>query len=170
MHTGTGTYLLASVTPGGLTTALEALVFTPTQGEVPAGQSVTTNVNLLVQDQTNNKIGTDGTTSITAQAVNTPTNLNFIYGSIGDDVLAGTAGPDAFGENLKPLGTDLISGFNLAQDMVQLSAAQFANFAAVQAALTTSGGNAVLHFDSSDFVTLQGVSVGSLQASNFKFV
>jgi hypothetical protein len=167
-HTGAGSYTLSNSTPAGLTTALEALVFTPTPGEVSIGQSVTTNLSLAVAN--NALTGTDGTTSITALAVGAPATLNFMYGSIGSDAFTATASADVFGENLNPLGTDVITGFSLAQDMVQVSVAQFANFAAVQAALTSSGGSAVLHLDSSNSVTLTGVTVASLQAANFRFV
>ncbi|MFI4982534.1 MAG: hypothetical protein ACHQIO_19455, partial [Nevskiales bacterium] len=170
---GTGIYTLTSGTPAGLTAALNAVVFTPTPGQMPVGQSVTTNLRLAVHDASGT--GTDGTTSITAQAVGTPTHPNFICGSIGSDTFIGTAStptasPYVFGENLNPSGNDVISGFNVSQDIVQLSAAQFAGFAAVQAVLTSSGGNAVLHFDSSDSVTLQGVNPASLHACNFTFV
>jgi hypothetical protein len=167
-HTNTGTYTLQSATPAGLTSELNAVVFTPTQ----ANQSVTTEVRLAVQN------GTTGADidflppgNITATSVSTPTNLNFIYGSIGNDMLALPSGASGVGENLTPQGNDVVNGFNVAQDLMQLSAAQFPSFAAVQASLTTdTSGNAVLHFDSTDSVTLVGISQNNLTTSNFRFV
>ena len=53
---------------------------------------------------------------------------------------------------------------------MQLSAAMFANYAAVESDITNVSGSAVLHFDSVDSLTLQGVAPGSLTASNFRFV
>jgi T5SS/PEP-CTERM-associated repeat protein len=110
------------------------------------------------------------TTSITAQTIGSPNNLTFIYPSAGSETLAATSGPDVFVENLSPRGNDVIAGFNVAQDVVQLSAAMFSNFAAVEAATTSVDGSAVIHFDSNDPVTLQGVAASSLQAQNFTFV
>ncbi len=46
----TGTYSLAATTPASLTAKLRAVKFTPTAGQVAAGQVVTTNINLAVND------------------------------------------------------------------------------------------------------------------------
>ena len=75
-----------------------------------------------------------------------------------------------FAENLSPQGNGVIAGFNVAQNVVRLSAAMFSNFAAVEAATTSVDGSAVIHFDSNASVTLQGVAASSLQAQNFTFV
>jgi hypothetical protein len=168
-HSGAGTYTLTAATPATLTTGLSALVFTPTRGEVSIGQSVTTDVSLTVQNSKWNA-GTDTTTSITAQAVGTPTNLDFLYGTMGSDTFNLPSGAAVVGENLSPLGNDVANGFNPVQDIVQLSAAQFPNFAAVQAALTSSGGNAVLHLDGLDTLVLTGINPNNLAAANFRFV
>lgn len=170
-HSGAGVYTLTNSTAGGLSAALDALVFTPTQGQVSVGQSVTTDVSLSVQNK-NSSTGTGTTTSITATAVSAPTHLDFIYGSIGSDSfnLPSGHGAAAIAENLTPMGNDVVSGFNLAQDMVQLSIAQFPNFSAVEAALTASSGNAVLSIGGSSSLTLLGVNPNNLTASNFQLV
>lgn len=164
-----GYYVLSGNGAADLTSELQSLVFTPPQGLVPVGQVINTGFSLTVEN-THHISQLDPQVTLSIAAVSTPTNLNFIYGSIGSDTLVATSGADAFGENLSPLGNDTISGFDLAHDVVQLSTSLFPNFAAVQAALTSSSGNAVLHFGSSDSMTLLGINPSSLQASNFRLV
>lgn len=166
-HTAAGTYTISGSSAAGLTAELDALVFTPTKGEVPVGQSVTTNMSISVNDTV--ATGTDTSTSITATAVGSPTNLNFIYGSQGSDTLTSAMGPSDFGENLNPLGNDVVTNFNIGQDILQLNAVLFANYAAVEAAMTNVNGSAVIHFNSSSEVTLQGINPSSLTAANFRF-
>ena len=60
--TGVGTYTLAAATPQTLTAELDALVFTPKDGEVPLGQTVTTGVTIAVSD--NGLTATDSSTMI----------------------------------------------------------------------------------------------------------
>ncbi len=48
--TGTGTYILAAGTPSAVTTALDALVFTPTAHQVAPGSTITTGMTLSVSD------------------------------------------------------------------------------------------------------------------------
>ena len=67
-QTGVGTYVLAADTPGNLTAELEALVFTPTDGQVPLGQVVTTGVTIAVTD--GGQTVTDSTTVINVTAEN----------------------------------------------------------------------------------------------------
>ncbi len=66
--TGVGTYVLSG-TPSLVSAELDALIFTPTPHEVPAGQTVTTGI-IIVDDQNGAYVG-DGITTIIATAVNT---------------------------------------------------------------------------------------------------
>jgi hypothetical protein len=94
--TGVGTYALAATTPAALTTELEALTFTPTQHEVPAGQTVTTSFTLTASQTAG------GTTVTTTNATTTvvATALNYIVGPArGFGVLIGTPGQDIITAN-----------------------------------------------------------------------
>lgn len=66
--TGIGTYSLAAHTPASETSALEALVFTPSAHEVAPGQTVTTTMKLV--DTQGSMSVTDSNTSVVATAVN----------------------------------------------------------------------------------------------------
>jgi Ca2+-binding RTX toxin-like protein/plastocyanin len=70
--TGTGTYTLTTGTPGAVTTALDAVVFTPTAHEVAPGEPITTGMTLAVTDGIVASPVTDATTSVIAIAVNDP--------------------------------------------------------------------------------------------------
>jgi hypothetical protein len=69
--TGTGTYTLTVGTPAAVTTALDALLFTPTAHQVVPGGTVTTGFTLAATD-TLSQSATDGTTTVAATAVNDP--------------------------------------------------------------------------------------------------
>jgi plastocyanin len=85
--TGTGTYTLITDTPAAVTTALDALVFTPTDHQVAPGGTITTGMTLAVTDGIVESPTTDTTTSVLATAVNDP------------PVISGTAGGQAVGDN-----------------------------------------------------------------------
>jgi Ca2+-binding RTX toxin-like protein len=72
---GVGTYTLAAASPAALTAELQALVFTPTRGEVWPGQTVTTNFKLTASQTAN---GSTLTTTATASAIET--GLSYTYG------------------------------------------------------------------------------------------
>ena len=88
---GTGTYTLAATSPATLTSELDALTFTPTQGEVAAGQTVTTTFTLAASQTSGGSTATstDSATSVVATA------LNYVNGPTGGHaVLTGTPGMD----------------------------------------------------------------------------
>ena len=68
--TGTGTYTLTSGSPGAVTTALEAVVFTPTAHAVAPGSTITTGMTLAVTDGIVGSPVTDTTTSVITTALN----------------------------------------------------------------------------------------------------
>lgn len=93
-----------------------------------------------------------------------------VDGGQGNDILTGGAGADQFrfGNNE---GFDRITDFTDGVDRIKISAPGVANFGDLT--LTTdAAGNAVVHFvslgDASD-ITLVGISVGQLSASDFIF-
>jgi hypothetical protein len=66
-------------------------------------------------------------------------------------------------------GLETISGFN-ATDTIELSASDFANFAALSAHLSQSGADAMISLDANDSIKLSNVLPSSLAASDFRFV
>ena len=81
--TGTGTYTLTSGSPAAVTSALDALVFTPTAHEVAPGDTITTGMTLSVTDGIVGSPVTDTTTSVIATAVNDPPTMTPTGGNIG---------------------------------------------------------------------------------------
>jgi Ca2+-binding RTX toxin-like protein len=65
-------------------------------------------------------------------------------------------------------GADTLSGF-ASSDIIQLSHLDFANWTALQAAMTQSGSNTVIRLDASDTITLTGVTKTNLTSSEFRF-
>jgi hypothetical protein len=161
----TGTYTLTGSSDANLTAELDGVTLTPT-----AGLSATTNVSLQVTDSAG-KTTTDTTTSINAQTLGIPSTPNYIYSSGGSDALVATAGTDIFAFNANTSGysgNDVITGFDPTHDIIQLSTAQDANFAAVT--VSNVSGGAQVQIDHSSTVLLQGVDATKLTAANFNFV
>jgi Ca2+-binding RTX toxin-like protein len=91
-------------------------------------------------------------------------------GGAGNDTLTGGNGADTlvFAANF---GEDVITDFKPHQDVIQFDHTLFANFAAVQSHATNDGqGNTVITFDANDTITLLGVTVAQLHASDFLFI
>jgi hypothetical protein len=95
-------------------------------------------------------------------------NMRFIYGTSANETLAATpAAPDEFVLTSLTTGSDTISGFNPAQDMIEFSKAQFASFTDVQAAISANSGGAMINLPNGSSLLLPRVDPGSLHASNF---
>jgi hypothetical protein len=124
---GVGHYTLAATSPAALTQELQSIVFTPTEGEVAAGKTVTT---LFILGATQNGASSyDNTTSVTATALNYITGpalgLGTLNGASGQNVITaqGLANtiilPSAAGQ-----GFDYINGFTLLNsDILNVSSA-----------------------------------------------
>jgi serralysin len=65
-------------------------------------------------------------------------------------------------------GQDTISGFN-STDTIQLPAADFASWNALQSDMTQSGSNTLITFDANDVITLVGVTAANLNQAEFSF-
>jgi len=91
-----------------------------------------------------------------------------LAGEAGDDALVGGAGSDSFVFEAN-FRSDRIEDFQ-AEDVIELSAARFADFSAVTAALSQSGADAVITDEGGQILTLQNVSAGTLVADDFRFV
>ena len=79
--------------------------------------------------------------------------------SLGDDKITGGGSGETFVFNAL-YGHDTITDFaaNESSDMISLPMSEFANFGAVQAAATVSGGNLVISAADGDTLTLKGVT------------
>jgi Ca2+-binding RTX toxin-like protein len=99
----------------------------------------------------------------------------FIQAGSGNDVLTGGSGANTF-EFLAAIGNDTISNFVVSganHGVVEFDQALFANWAAVNAALTNTSAGAEITLNANETVTLSGVTAAQLQAnhaSDFKFV
>ena len=98
------------------------------------------------------------------------TGANFLNGGGGDDVMTGFLGVDTFYWLGANAGRDTITDFDAGLgETVNLSPAQFADFAAVLAAARQVGSDVVITLDAADTLTLQNVLIGQLGPANFTF-
>jgi Ca2+-binding RTX toxin-like protein len=67
-------------------------------------------------------------------------------------------------------GNGTIADFAPGADLIYLASNQFADFAAVQSHAAQVGGSTVITLDSSNSITLRGVALASLNASEFRFL
>jgi hypothetical protein len=95
-------------------------------------------------------------------------NMRFISSAAANETLTATPTmPDEFVFTSFAAGAHTIAGFTATQDIVELSSAQFASFADVQAATTVTPGGAMINLGNSSSLLLSGVDPSSLHASNF---
>ncbi|ADL02579.1 M10 family metallopeptidase C-terminal domain-containing protein [Brevundimonas subvibrioides] len=109
-------------------------------------------------------LGSAGNDTIVGNGLN-----NILNGNAGNDILTGGAGVDQFW-HLAGGGHDRITDFFPSiGEVIVLSQSQFANFAAVQAAMTQSGTDLIITISGSQSLTLSNVFVSQLNAANFAF-
>ena len=92
-----------------------------------------------------------------------------LSGGSGNDQLTGGADDDLF-VFADGSGNDTITDFTAGagtDDVIEISAFGFATFAAVLAVATDDGVDTLIQFDADDSVTLLGVQVANLDASDF---
>jgi hypothetical protein len=95
-------------------------------------------------------------------------SMQFIQSGPANEVLTATPiVPEEFVFLSAAAGAHTITGFNPTQDIIELGGAQFANFAAVQAATTAVGGGAVIDLGHDTSLLLAGVAPASLHAADF---
>ena len=91
-------------------------------------------------------------------------------GGAGNDTLNGGSGNDVF--IFRPsFGIDVINAFDdsTTNDIIEVSSAIFANFAAVQAASAQVGADVVITASPSDAITLKNYNLANLGADDFRF-
>jgi probable HAF family extracellular repeat protein/VCBS repeat-containing protein len=86
-----------------------------------------------------------------------------------NDTLTAGSGRDTF-VFVPNFGKNAITNFNPHDDVIELPKSEFANFAAVQAHAQQVGHDTVITYDAQDTITLTGVSLSSLHASDFHLV
>ncbi|MGH1575158.1 M10 family metallopeptidase C-terminal domain-containing protein [Methylobacterium sp. P31] len=117
------------------------------------------------------------TGSSTGVVLYTPTANKALMGQSGDDVLigrhndtlTGNAGHDTFVFN-PSFGNETVTDFKPGTDVVQFDHSLFANFDAVYAHAQQVGADTVIIYDANDTVTLKGVVLANLHASDFHFL
>ena len=87
----------------------------------------------------------------------------------GSYVFVGGGNSDFFAYS-GAFGTDTVVDFTTGHGQIYLAQNEFANFAAVQSHAQQVGGNTVITLGASDSITLQGVSLASLNAGMFHFL
>ena len=92
--------------------------------------------------------------------------LDVIDGGVGNDRVTGQQGADTFVFGFAE-GRDRITDFNGTEDVIDLSACGFADFAAELAATTDVSGSAVINFVGPHNLTLQGVLEATLASDDF---
>ena len=104
--------------------------------------------------------------------LNGSTGADRLVGGAGNDSLTGGTGDDTF--VFKPnFGLDTVQDFKDTaneNDIVEFSTSIFADFAAVQAAMSQVGADVLITVDASNTVTLKSVSLSNLGADDFRLV
>ena len=95
---------------------------------------------------------------------------NYLNGGAGDDTLTGGGEVDTFYWLGPSAGRDVITDFAPGSgEVVNVASAQFASYAAVQAAMAQVGSDVVITLNAANTLTLQNVLIGSLSSANFSF-
>ncbi|MEM7749810.1 MAG: hypothetical protein AAF346_16280, partial [Pseudomonadota bacterium] len=112
-------------------------------------------------------LGSYGDDTLTGSDLN-----NRIDGRTGDDTLTGGLGNDAF--VFRPGdGADTITDFNATAneaDIIEFSTTAFADYAALQAAMTEVNGDVVITLDADNSVTIKNSGILDLDQDDFRFV
>ena len=96
-----------------------------------------------------------------------PVTSNVFVGSSGNDVLTGTGANDTFVFTFGNTGHEVISNFQPGSDTIEFDNVNFATFQQLQALMQPSGSDVVINLSASESVTLHGVTIDALHASNF---
>jgi autotransporter passenger strand-loop-strand repeat protein len=88
----------------------------------------------------------------------------------GNETLVALSGPTIFDFAAEPLGHDTITGFDAAQDTIELNPQQAASFPALEADISNHNGKTLITLNAGHSITLAGIAPGPLTAANFRFV
>lgn len=97
-------------------------------------------------------------------------NANQLTGGEGDDSLTGGGGADSFIFEAN-FGADTVEDFGVGgADVIQFDTSVFATYAAVQTAMSQSGGDVVITDAVGDTVTIKSKTIAQLTHDDFQFV
>lgn len=162
-HTATDTFTYqvqdakGAVSTGSVTVTVRGVADTPVRNGTAGGDTLN---GTALEDTINGLGGNDKLSGLLG--------ADTLNGGIGNDTLIGGDGADRFVFE-GAFGKDVVTDFQ-ANDVIQLDDAQFANFAAVQAAASQVGADVVIALDAANTITLQNVALASLNAGDFLFV
>jgi VCBS repeat-containing protein len=92
-----------------------------------------------------------------------------LIGGPNDTLIAGHS-HDTFVFGPTNFGANTIEDFNVHKDTIQIDHSLFANFAAVQSHAAQIGADTVITYDAANTITLEGIALSHLHASDFLFV
>ena len=100
---------------------------------------------------------------------------DFLDGGLGNDTLIGGAGIDSFGYSVSQGGADVITGFFAANEVIyftengggEIGPLSFQDL--IDNYASDVGANTIIDIGSGNTLTLVGVSIADLSASNFDF-
>lgn len=113
-------------------------------------------------------LGQSGNDTLTLDETNGLLPSAQLFGGLGDDTLTGGAGADTFVFDFGG-GNDTVTDFTAGQDVCSFDASAFADFDALIASAVQDGADTVITVDAGQSVTLDGVTLSALQASDFTF-
>jgi Ca2+-binding RTX toxin-like protein len=96
-----------------------------------------------------------------------PASGNVFVGSSGNDVLTGAGANDTFVFAFGNTGHEIINNFQPSSDTIEFDNVDFTTFQQLQALMQPSGSDVVINLSASESVTLHGVTMDTLHASNF---
>lgn len=175
-----GSYAYDNTNPGGVThgVAEDTFNFTVSDGQGGTANSTLTvlitspNETLVTGAQHSDIYAPNGQTVLDGAAggvtVIAGSGHQWLYGGPGDKLVGGTGHDNfMFAPNF---GNETIDGFRPKYDVISLPSSLFANFAAIQADIQSSGANTVITLDANDAITLANFSAAHLHAHNFHFI
>ena len=113
---------------------------------------------------------TVASTAITPQTINVSASASaFVYGLLNNDALVAAAPETVSVGAAMGVATATITGFNAAQDIIQVQSSEAPSYAAIAVTPYGSGGSS-LQLGSGHTVVLTNVAPPSLSAADFRFV
>ncbi len=166
--------VITTLSAYSLSSNLEALVYDGPDAFLGTGNSLNNRIEggelgdvLLGLDGSDLLFGRGGNDTLAGGS-----GRDVLDGGPGDDLLTGGAGNDVFSFGID-FGLDTVQDFKDTaneNDVIQLSTALFADFAAVQAVSSQVGADVKIMLDAQNVITLKATLLANLDAGDFWFV
>jgi hypothetical protein len=160
--TTTPTTYVHTGTAANITANLRGLTF------IPPAVGGTTWISFSVMNGAGNS--TSSMVEINSVTMRSPAPTTFLYTPTQTATIAAVYPAETFVFPATGFGTDTITGFNIAQGVIELPKAIAASFTAVQSHSAASAGGTLISLGSSQSIFLAGVAPNTLHAANFAFV